>query len=355
MDRPQRPKAPGKIAARHLAQELGVSISTVSRAFSPDSNVAPQTRDRILARAKAIGYQPNPFARSLITQRTRIVSIFISDIFNPFFPEVLTMLTEALQKHGLSVMLFHVPSGRTPDEVLPQALLYQPEYVIVMTATVSFQNAMAVSAPGPRLIFFNRYVPNSNTFSVTCDNALGGRAVAEFLVRTGHRRMAYIAGTPGATTSIDRGRGFVEGCAAAGRDVLQDTFARVFSYEDGRAGANRLMRANPDLDALFCANDLVALGAIDALRHDLGLRVPHDVSVIGFDDVAMAGWPSHALTTYRHPRRRMVAATVELIKQIDNNAAMAPIDIRIAGELIVRSTHRDRRMPAAGDGATAGR
>lgn len=347
MDTSGKPKTPSRTIARHLAEELGVSISTISRAFTPDSNVAPETRDRILAHAKTLGYQPNPFARSLITQKTRIVSIFISDIFNPFFPEVLATLTEALQLQGLSVMLFHVPSGKTPDEVLPQALRYQPEYVIVMTATVSFQNAIAAAQAGTHLIFFNRYVPGSDTFSVTCDNARGGREVAEFLVRTGHRRMAYIAGTPGATTSIDRGRGFVEQCESEGLAVTVDSNAQVFSYEDGYAAAIRLLGSDPYLDAIFCANDLVAFGAIDALRHELGVDVPRDISVVGFDDVAMAAWPSHALTTYRHPMRRMASTTVELIKEIDEDASLAPVARQIPGELVLRKTHRDRRAGPA--------
>jgi DNA-binding LacI/PurR family transcriptional regulator len=344
MDTSGKPRPPSRTIARHLAEELGVSISTISRAFSPDSNVAPETRDRVLAHAKALGYQPNPFARSLITQRTRIVSIFISDIFNPFFPEVLATLTEALQQRGLTVMLFHVPAGKTPDEVLPQALRYQPEYVIVMTATVSFQKAMATAEAGAHLIFFNRYVPGTATFSVTCDNERGGREVAAFLVATGHRRMAYIAGTPGATTSIDRGRGFVEGCEREGLAVVTDNRAQVFSYEDGHAAAIRLLRADPYLDAIFCANDLVAFGAIDALRHELDLDVPRDISVVGFDDVAMAAWPSHALTTYRHPMQRMASATVDLIKEIDDDPTMPPVARLIPGELVLRRTHRDRRL-----------
>jgi DNA-binding LacI/PurR family transcriptional regulator len=243
-------------------------------------------------------------------------------------------------------MLFHVPAGKTPDEVLPEALCYQPEYVIVMTATVSFQRAIANTKAGTHLIFFNRYVPGTNTFSVTCDNRRGGREVAEFLIRTGHRRPAYIAGTPGASTSIDRGRGFTQGCQAAGLSVVQDNLARVFSYEDGRAAAKRLMGSNADLDAIFCANDLVALGAIDGLRFDLGIDVPRDISVVGFDDVSMAGWPSHCLTTYRHPFRRMAKATVELITQIDADPSLRPTAVRIRGELVVRGTHRDRTLGA---------
>ena len=338
-----KPKPPNRtIVARHLAEELGVSVSTISRAFSPNSNVARDTRERILAHAKAIGYRPNPFARSLSTQRTQIVSIFISDFFNPFYPEVLATMTQALQSHGLRVMLFHVPSGKTADEILTEAFLYQPEYIIVMTATVSFHTALAASDSGAHMIFFNRYVPGSDTLSVTCDNARGGREIAEFFLNTGHRNMAYVAGTPDATTSIDRGRGFAERCAEAGLTIVQDNHARVFSYEDGQAAAKRLIRAVPDLDAIFCANDIVAFGAIDALRHELGLNVPGDISVVGFDDVAMASWPSHSLTTYRHPMRRMTEATVELIRQIEEDPDAKPASRKIAGELVIRASHRDR-------------
>lgn len=349
-----RPRAAGRerpVSARELARDLGVSVSTVSRAFSPDSTVAPETRLRVLARAKEVGYRPNPFARTLITNRTRLASIFISDIFNPFFSEALISLTEALQEYGLRVMLFYVPSGKSPEDVLHEALLYQPEYVIVMTATTSFQKELAALEPKAHLIFFNRYVPGANAFSVTCDNRRGGAALAKLLIETGHRRLAYIAGTPDATTSIDRGRGFVQTCAAAGISVVQDAEAKIFSYEDGRAAAKRLMERHPDIDGIFGANDLVAFGALHALRYELGLDVPGDVSVVGFDDVAMARWPPHHLTTYRHPVLDMTAATLELIRQIDDHPDFAPEARRIPGALVLRQTHRDRR----GDGLVLAR
>ncbi len=332
------------VSARDLATELGVSISTVSRAFSPGSNVASETRHRILEHARVVGYHPDPFGRTLSTRRTRIASIFISEIFNPFFPEALATMTEALQSYGLYVMLFHVTEDRTPEKILPQALSYKPEYVIIMTATVSFQSAMAVIEAGSHLIFFNRYVPGSDTFSVTCDNELGGRAAAELLVRTGHRNLAYIAGTSDATTSIDRGHGFAMGCADAGLTVARDNQARVFSFEDGFAAARRLLASIPDLDGIFCANDIIAIGALNCLRHEMGLNVPGDISVVGFDDVAMAAWPSHELTTYRHPVRKMVDATLELIQEIDDDPDLAPVARRIPGRIVERATHCQRSV-----------
>lgn len=330
------------LSARQIADDLGVSVSTVTRAFNPAANVAPRTREKILSHAKTIGYSPNVFASTLNTQRTRIASIFISDFYNPFFAEALVTLTEELQNAGLSVMLYHIAPGRTAEETLPEALRYRPEFIVVMTATVTFQRAIASAATGPHLIFFNRYVPDTKTFSVTCDNRLGGRELADFLLSTGHKRMAYVCGTPHATTSIDRGRGFSERCAAAGIKVLEDSGADSFSYENGRAAARRLLARDPEIDAIFCANDLMAIGLIDGLTFDLNIKVPEQISVVGFDDVAMADWPSHSLTTYSHPTRRMAQATVELIKEIDVNPSLTPVAVRVPGQLVPRHTHIDR-------------
>lgn len=262
------------------------------------------------------------------------------------------MLTDALQSYGLTAMLFHVPSDKSPEEILPQALLYRPEYLIVMTATVSFQSAIAEIDTNSHLIFFNRYIPGSNTFSVTCDNYKGGRELAELLIKTGHRKMAYIAGTPDATTSIDRGVGFIDQCAEFGISVISNNDAKHFSYAEGYRGAEKLLSQHNDLDAIYCANDIMAIGAINAISYEIGLRVPQDISVVGFDDVEMASWPAHSLTTYRHPTRRMVYATMELIRDLDENPNITPIAKRIPGHLVLRNTHTNRKSGESGHGAS---
>ena len=328
-----------RISAKHLADDLGLSVSTISRAFSPHSRISPKTRARILDHAKSTGYQPNPYAQSLTTRKNTIVSIIVADISNnPFYPQVLSGLSEALRDAGLDSMLFTVPEGQTSDEILPKAMAYQPEFVILMAATVSFQATVDAAADGTNLIFFNRYVPGSPSFSVTCDNAQGGRAIAEHLVQAGHRHLAYISGTPDATTNLDRWKGFSERCAELGIDDVREEPAFAYGYDAGYQAALRLCDSSGPPDAVFCANDILALGALEAFRGELGLRVPGDVSLAGFDDILMAGWPSHSLTTYHYPIHRMIAETIELIDKISTYPNYEPVSIVVQGHLVVRDS-----------------
>ncbi len=332
-DRAQR----HRVVAKRLANDLGVSISTISRAFSPNAVIAPETRERVLKHAAEIGYKPNPYAQSLITRRSKIAGIIVSDIANPFYPEVLTGLTEALQDAGLNVMLFTGAAGEPADRVLPSALHYQPNIVVVMAATLSFRAALESIEAGTSLVFFNRYIPDTPTHSITCDNVLGGAEAADHLLDLGHRRLAYIAGPHDATTNMDRWQGFSERCGERGHVVVHED-AGAFSHAAGFVAAKRLLAADKRPDGIFCANDLLALGALDAARGEFGLEVPKDLSIVGFDDISMASWPSLALTTYRQPTRRMIATTIDLVRSIEEDPNFAPVSRRIAGQLVIRET-----------------
>ncbi|MDF9434132.1 LacI family DNA-binding transcriptional regulator [Chromohalobacter israelensis] len=327
------------VVAKQLAEELGVSISTISRAFSPHAVIAPETRERVLRRAEALGYHPNPFARSLITRKTSIVGIVVSDITNPFYPEVLTGLTEALQDIELNVMLFTSTGTQTSDDAVSLALRYQPDILIVLAATVSSKAATQATQAGTNMIFFNRYVPDAPAFTVTCDNVLGGREVADFLIDSGHRQLAFVSGLPDATTNRDRWKGFSERCAERGQANPLKEEAGCFAHDAGFAATQRLMSCQPRPDAIFCANDLLALGALNAVRK-MGLRTPEDVSIIGFDDISMASWSSHALTTYRQPVPKMISTTVDLVRRITAGSLQDTTPVCIAGDLVVRGTVR---------------
>ena len=329
-----------RVTVKDLARHLGMSVSTVSRAFYNDAVIAPETRRRVLSKAGEIGYQPNPLARGLITKSSRIVGVVVSDITNPFYPEVLTSLTEQIQATGFNVMLVVEQPDKSGTDGLDVLLSYHPDLVIILATTLSSHASEACRQVGTPVIFFNRHAADEHSFSVTCDNVAGGALVADYLLDRGFRRPAFVSGRPDASTNRDRWQGFAERCTARGLVEPVASQGRSFGYEEGYAGALDLLRLNERPDALFCANDILAVGALDAIRREAGLRVPEDIAVVGFDDIAMASWPSYAITTVRQPVDRMIAATVDLAVALTRGEVGHPAAQRHPGTLIERSTTR---------------
>ena len=322
-----------------VANLAGVSQSTVSRAYLPESPVTEKTRKKVLEAAKKLGYQPNAMARSLITRRSNMVGIVISNVTtNPLYPEVLDLLSRKFQENGQKVMLFVVHRDQSLDDILPQLLEYQVDGIIITAATLSSDMSYECERRGTPVTLFNRYIPKSNASWFCCDNKTGGSVVAQFLLDSRHKRPAYLAGSEDTTTSIDREKGFLEIMNKNGVDTLREV--GNYNYNEAYAATVRLMERPDPADSIFCSNDIMAFGALDAIRSGMKLRVPEDVSIIGFDDIPMASWPSFNLTTVRQPVRDMVDASVEdLISRI-KKPENPPNHKVIMGELIVRGSSR---------------
>jgi len=328
-----------RVIARDIAEELGISVSTVSRAFTEKAVIATETRSRVLAVAHRRGYRPDPLARSLTTRRSRIAAIVVADITNPFYPEVLAQLIERLQERELQTMLFSAGPGRNVDDSLPTLLHYHPDVTIVLAATLSSAMVAACRQAGTPVVLFNRYVPGSEASAVCCDNHAGGRTVARALAAAGHRRLGYLAGQPDTSTNLDRLRGFAEACAELGLPEPLVEEAGSYSYEAGYAAAKRLLRRDRP-EAVFCANDILALGALDAARRDLGLQVPEQLSVVGFDDISMAAWPSYSLTTIRQPVPAMIDRTMEQAESLLRDPEVPASLSLVPGTLVRRASAR---------------
>ncbi|MEE4120766.1 MAG: LacI family DNA-binding transcriptional regulator [Paracoccaceae bacterium] len=327
-----------KVSARHVADLAGVSRSAVSRVFTPGASVSKATAEKVRKAAAELGYRPNVLARSLITGRSRIIGLVVAYLENYFYPEALEKLSTALQGRGYHVLVFMTSdvSGDV-DEVLSGILDYQVDGIIAASVALSSDLATRCRAAGVPVVLFNRSQDMAGVASVASDNHGGGREIARFLVAGGHRRIAYIAGWEGASTQRDREAGFRDGLAEAGLALC----ARgVGDYRHDRAAAAaRAMFDRPDRpDAVFVANDHMAFAVMDVLRFELGLSVPGDVSVVGYDDVPPAAWPAYALTTVRQRANLMVERTVEvLLAQIEDGAAAGGPHI-VPGPLIVRGS-----------------
>lgn len=331
-------KRPG-VTSSQVAGHAGVSQSAVSRAFTPGASISADTRARVLASARELGYRPNAIARSLITKNSRIIAVVMAYLENLFYPAVLEELGRALAAQNYHLLLFTGFMDRDSDPVFEQLMQYRVDGIILASTSLSSELSEECATAGIPVVLFNRTTLRASVSSVTTGNRDGGRQIADFLVAAGHRRFGYIAGLQASSTNRDRYEGFLEGLAAHGiADVAVET--GNYSRLDAEAATRRMLSRPDRPDALFVANDHMAVAAMDVARHEFGLQVPRDLSIIGYDDVDLARWPSYDLTSMRQPVQPMVAATVDiLMRQITSGVITAEHRV-IGGDLVVRSSAR---------------
>lgn len=325
-----------------VAALAGVSQSAVSRAFTPGSSIAEGTRLKVVAAARKLNYVPNSIASSLTTRRTNIVALILGNMFNPFYGQVMQAFSRKLQEMGRQLLLFTVEPGADADDSILKALHYQIDSVILTAAQLSTRMTVMCHERGIPIVLFNRYIPGSDASGVRCDNAAGGRMIAEAMIAAGAKTYAMITGDPKGTTSLDRVRGFVDRLAEEGvrRSDIEEV-AGGSSYEGAFGAALDLFSARtaPHADALFAINDIMAMGAMDALRHRLGLRIPEDLMVGGFDDIRESARLSYQLTTVRQPIDEMIEETLAILNLDEPGLVIQPgIDLPIKGSLIWRAT-----------------
>jgi len=335
-----------KVTSLDVAKLAGVSQSAVSRYFTPGTSVSKKTAEKVRKASDELGYRPNIIARSLITGQSRIIGLVVAYLENYFYPEVVERLSKALQDQGYHVLVFISSlAAENVDQITQEILDYQVDGIVLASANMSSELAARCHASGVPIVLFNRLQDDERLSAVTSDNRAGGRKLAEYLVSLGHRRFGYIAGFEGASTQRDREQGFREGLEQAGHDLSAREIGN-FRYEDAQNAARRMFGdAGSRPDAVFVCNDHMAFAVMDVLRFELGLRVPDDVSVVGFDDVPPARWPAYHLTTIRQNVDDMVAETVDtLMTQIGDKSALSR-RVVLDGELIVRGSTRSPNIP----------
>ncbi|WP_022951116.1 LacI family DNA-binding transcriptional regulator [Leucothrix mucor] len=325
------------VTSTDVARLADVSQSAVSRTFTPGASVSEKTRERVLAAARELGYRPNALARSLISGRSRIIGLVVAYLENHFYPIVIEKLSRSLQAEGYHVLLFMTETGQQ-DEVIKEILQYQVDGVVMASVTLSSHIAQECAGLGVPVVLFNRYIPDSQASAVVSDNIRGGRLLAELLVSEGHKDIAFIAGQENSSTNVEREKGFNEGLAAAGLHVSRRALGN-YTFEDAAIAARAIL-SDGTPDAIFVANDHMAFAVMDVIRGEFGLKIPEDISVVGYDNVPEAGWPSYNLTTVEQSVDEMIAATVEiLLEQMEHKQVTATKRVT-AASLIVRGSTR---------------
>lgn len=325
-----------------VARIAGVSRSAVSRAYTPGASVAPATRERIAAAAREVGYRPNLLARSLSRQQSCTVGIAVTRLENAFNAMLLEHLSFALSDAGYGIRLFVSRGDEDADPELQEIVQHRVDAMIVCAIGLTSALAQDCAGLGIPVVMVNRCTDEGGTASIVGDNRAGGACVARFLLACGHRRFAFIGGTPDSSTSRDRQAGFVGALADAG--ALPPAIAAGLWDVRTAASATRALLAAPEPpDALFCANDHMAAAAMSVATCEFG-RVPgRDLSIVGFDDTPPAAIGS-GLTTYAQPVAAMAErAVATALAMIDGGHA--PGLAIIPGRLVVRGSSR---RPARG-------
>ena len=327
-----------KITSMEVAKLAGVSQSAVSRVFTPGASSSKKTNELVRKAAAELGYRPNVLARSLITGKSRMIGLVVAYLDNYFYPEALELLSSALQKKGYHVLIFM--SGNKEGDIadaVDEILDYQVDGIIAASVSMSSDLAKRCTSAGVPVVLFNRTQDDDRLSAVTSDNFQGGQKVARFLLAGGHKRIGYIAGWEGASTQRDREKGFTEELVRNGQELYAREVGN-FNSDEARQAARTMFSKQNFPDAVFVANDAMAIAVIDVIRFELGLQVPEQVSVVGYDDVPISSWPAYDLTTVRQPANRMVAETVSiLIESIENKTTTAR-RIEIDGPLMVRGS-----------------
>jgi DNA-binding LacI/PurR family transcriptional regulator len=323
------------VTSSDVARFAGVSQATVSRAFTAGSSIGDATRTKILEAARKLNYVPNSVARSLITKQSNIVAMLIGDLHNPFYTVALDEFSRRLQALGKQLLIFNGAQPDAIDDAVRRMLEYQVDGLIITAATISMQlTALCIDREIPTILF-NRYVPGFAINSVCCDNVAGGMLAADTLVDAGGRRYGVIYGDAGTTTNADRLRGFTARLRERGAGNVAESWGH-YTYEGGYQAAMALLKGDNTPDAVFCVNDIMALGAIDAAR-ELGRDIPGELMIIGFDDIIEASRASYRLTTIRQPIRQMVDESMKLLA----NSPSQPVTRVLQGRLIKRGSTRN--------------
>ncbi|GAB3758328.1 LacI family DNA-binding transcriptional regulator [Microlunatus parietis] len=333
----ERRKAPTSV---DIARAAGISQATVSRALN-GGVVSDETRARILQISKSLGYSPNAVARGLVTSRTGLVGVVVSDITNPFYPEFLEEIGRTLADRGQQMLLQNGHAGDQQEAV--ELLLQQRVDGIILTAATPGLGILRdlVRRRFP-LVLANRTVDLACD-SVEGDNAAGAAAVVDHLYGLGHRRFAMIEGTAGTSTATQRTAGFLGRLADHGIELKDEFRVRTdFRYEQAFTGTERLLDRRYPPSAIFCHNDLLAFAALNVIK-ERGLRVPEDVSVVGFDNTLQSGWKSIDLTTVDQPLAAMAARSVELLGGRLAEPELPPRREVFPAELIIRGSTGRRR------------
>jgi DNA-binding LacI/PurR family transcriptional regulator len=333
-----------KVSIKDIARAAGVSHSTVSRALRDSHLVNVDTKARIKDLACEMGYSPDARARSLVTGRSYTVGVVVTSIADPFVAEVVQGVESTAHDHGYTVILSS--SNSEPEREIAAVEMLRAKRVDCVIVTSSRIGALYLEhlerIGGPVVLINNHNEQSGHyTYTVTVDNRHGSFLATSHLIQLGHHRIAYIAGPADHSSDTDRKAGYRQSLRKQG--IPYDPTLIVPGdgrYAGGMHAAGRLLNMSEPPSAVFCYNDMTAIGVLQAAR-EANISVPGDLAVIGFDDIPFASYVSPSLTTINQPKREMGRLAMEMtlnLSEVDDRADIELSDIVVKGELVIRES-----------------
>jgi LacI family transcriptional regulator len=328
-----------RVTISDVAELAGVSYQTVSRVINNNPNVSATTRQRVKKIIAETGYKPSYIARSLVTSRTATIGLVVPDISNPFFSAVARGADQVASENGYSILLCNTgeDAAREMDVLNLLHERYVDGVIICGSRQDDAQLQEALSLFGAAVLV-NRRLAGTVMPAVLVDDALGGSIITQHLLQLGHRAIGFVAGPAASYSGQQRLKGYQAALCDASIEP-QPSWVRhcLPTNTAGEEAAQRLLTSCPELSALFCYNDLVALGALRACAA-AGYQVPADVAIAGFDDIMLAGVVSPALTTCHVPREELGTLAASMLLDCINEAVNGCKEVMIKPELIVRAS-----------------
>lgn len=301
------------VSAQMVADRAGVSRSAVSRTFTDGASVSEATRRKVLSAASELGYHVNHLARGLIQDRSNIICLVVADLTTTIRSQMVDILTRRLQAIDKVAMVINtLGDTESVSAALRQTLHYRADATVVLSGTPAASLIETCIDSGQRVVLINRDDHLAGSANLAVDNETAAQEAFFLLKRAGCKRFAVISSDAKTPALLERERVFVAAAEAAGMKA-SITRAGPTSYASGAEAARRVFGRSDGPDGVFCVTDLLAMGFMDAARHEFGLRIPDDLCVVGFDDVEQAGWESYALTTFAQPLSDMADHVVALV------------------------------------------
>ena len=317
-----------------VAERAGVSIATVSRVQRGKDVVARETRDRVLRAIEELGYRPNGTGRALAEQRTDAIGIVFPDLSGPYYSEVIAGCEDRVVAEGRSLLIL-ATHGREHAADLVFDLAGRVDGVMVMGRTVPDDVVRTLDGDGVPIVLLAR-AGFDGIPAVRAENVAPAAALTGLLLRGGHEAIAFLGDSASSPDAAERWQGYLNAHEAAGRPAPAEPVPVLFDEGQSHEAATRLLGRAERPTALLCANDEIALGAL-AAAHELGLRVPGDVAITGWDDIQVARYVSPALTTVRQPMRLLGARAAELLFE-RIHTGVTPAGEVLPTELVVRAS-----------------